>query len=176
MKRVKVCRHKQQPQPQSKCISSYNCIIDTPIGNLGIKLIDDRIAKIDLLSPKFSLIAPKNIVERHIIAKIKRYFCNPRCKFDLPMNIGGTLLQKKIWRALQKIPAGKVKTYGELAKIVKTNPRVIGNACRLNPLLIIIPCHRVIAANGLGGYCGKKSRNIKIKKWLLTHENKNSIV
>jgi methylated-DNA-[protein]-cysteine S-methyltransferase len=150
--------------------SRYCCVIDSPVGKLGLLFVDNCIAKISFLPPKTSLITPKNNIERRVVAKIKRYFCNYRCSFYLPLAICGTLLQRKIWRALQKIPVGKVTTYGELAKKLKTGPRVIGNACRLNPLPIIIPCHRVIAANGLGGYCGRSSKAIRIKKYLLAAE------
>ena len=136
-------------------------------------IANGRIAKINFLSSGTPLVFPKNIIERHIAARIKQYFCNSKWKFNLLMYLQGTLLQKKIWRALQKIPVGKTITYGELAKKLKTSPRVIGNACRLNPLPIIIPCHRVVAAASLGGYCGKKISTIKLKKWLLEHENKN---
>lgn len=160
-------RHKQ---------NKYNCVIDTPIGKLGIVFTGGGVTGINFLPPTIALSIPKNIKERQVVAKIKKYFCNPCYKFKLLMGISGTLLQKKIWRALQKIPVGKVETYGELAKMLKTSPRVIGNACRLNPLPIIIPCHRVIAADGLGGYSGRSAKNIKIKKWLLAHENKNTVV
>jgi methylated-DNA-[protein]-cysteine S-methyltransferase len=158
-------RHLRQQQ-QSKCC----CVIDSPVGKLGLLFTDNCIAKISFLPPKTFLIVPKNNIERRVVAKIKRYFCDPHCQFDLPMFICGTLLQIKIWQALQKIPVGKVITYGELAKKLNTGPRVIGNACRLNPLPIIIPCHRVIAANGLGGYSGRSNKAIRVKKYLLAAE------
>lgn len=152
----------------------YSFVIASPIGKLGIALINGRIAKISFLPPKTSLIFPKGVAARRIVAKIKQYFYNSNSQLRFLMARQGTFLQNKIWRALQKIPVGKTVTYGELAKKLQTGPRVIGNACRLNPLPIIIPCHRVVAANGLGGYCGKKADAIKIKKWLLAHENKYS--
>ena len=64
-------------------------------------------------------------------------------------------------------------TYGELARKIGTGPRVVGNACRCNPIPIIIPCHRVVAAASLGGYCGETKQGtgtVKIKEWLLKHE------
>lgn len=156
--------------------NKYGSIIATPIGKVGVIFTGNGVTKLDFLPDATPLIIPKSRQERCVVTKIKQYFCNPYTKFKLLLNISSTLLQKRIWRALQKIPVGTVKTYGELAKLLKTSPRVIGNACRLNPLPIIIPCHRVIAANGLGGYCGRDVKNIKIKKWLLVHESKNTII
>ena len=73
---------------------------------------------------------------------------------------------------MQKIPSGETKTYGELALELKTSARAIGQACRKNPISIVIPCHRVTAKNNLGGFAGKKSgRLLDIKKYLLMHEN-----
>ena len=74
---------------------------------------------------------------------------------------------------MQKIPYGKTKSYGELAQELKTSARAIGNACRHNPLPIIIPCHRIVAKNNLGGYNGAtEGKMLNIKEWLLQHEKK----
>ncbi len=86
-------------------------------------------------------------------------------------NLKGTAFQKRVWQALCNIPPGTTKTYGELAKELHTSPRAIGNACRKNPLPIIIPCHRVVAKNSLGGYAGARTGElIEFKKWLLENE------
>lgn len=91
-------------------------------------------------------------------------------------NLKGTEFQKRVWRALCAIPPGTTKTYGELAKQLNTSPRAIGNACRKNPLPIIIPCHRVVAKNSLGGYAGARIGNLlEIKKWLLRYEKTNNL-
>jgi methylated-DNA-[protein]-cysteine S-methyltransferase len=149
-------------------------VINSPIGKLGFIFVNKRLIKLDFLSSKVPLILPKNTIIRQVATKIKRYFCDHTLRFNFLINIEGTLLQKKIWRMLQNIPSGTTRTYGELAKKIRTSPRVIGNACRLNPLPIVIPCHRVVAVNSIGGFLGKtksKSRAIKIKKWLLKHES-----
>ncbi|EKD45626.1 MAG: hypothetical protein ACD_69C00203G0002 [uncultured bacterium] len=165
-------KNKLQHQRQQQIAHKYSCVINSCVGKLGIIIANNQIAKIVYLSTKARLISPKNLVTRQIVSKIKKYFCNPRLQFKLVMNLSGTVLQIKIWKALQKIPCGKTITYGELAQKIGTSPRVIGNACRRNPIPIIIPCHRVVAANGLGGYCGNvNSGAIKIKEWLLKHES-----
>ncbi|CAL7959874.1 Methylated-DNA--(protein)-cysteine S-methyltransferase [Gammaproteobacteria bacterium] len=151
----------------------YNCAITSPLGKLGLTIVDKELTKIQFLSTRAQLLAAQDSLAHQIVAKIKKYFCSPRLQFKLPIQAKGTPLQKKIWRALQKIPCGKTVTYGELAQKIGTNPRVIGNACRRNPIPIVIPCHRVVAKAGLGGYCGKTCNDfLKIKKWMLQHEHK----
>ena len=84
--------------------------------------------------------------------------------------LDGSNLQIKIWKELKKIPYGKTKSYGEIAKIVKTSPRYVGNVCGQNKHLLVIPCHRVIRTDGsLGGF--SSSGGLYLKKRLLSLEN-----
>lgn len=81
------------------------------------------------------------------------YFDGKRRNFELPLNPAGTPRQREIWNAMSQIPYGETRTYGELAKAVKSSARAIGGACGRNPLPIVIPCHRVLGANdAIGGY------------------------
>ena len=74
---------------------------------------------------------------------------------------------------MRRIPAGKTLSYGVLAKKLDTSARAVGNACRANPVPIIVPCHRVVASNGMGGFMGKRSGSpLDLKHWLLAHERK----
>ena len=111
--------------------------------------------------------------ETPIIKKIEKelmdYFLGKICQFNTPLILFGSSFQKNVWDALQKIPSGKTRSYLDIAKIIKkpTAFRAVANANGANQLAIIIPCHRVINANGdLGGYGGGISR----KQWLLSHE------
>lgn len=145
--------------------------IATPIGLLSIHRLDSSITDIAIGKPEIL----SNSVNDPIANKIKKqfsvYFKNSSRGFSLPISVEGTDFQKRVWRALQKIPAGKTLTYGELAKKLHSSPRAVGNACRANPIPIIIPCHRVIAANSLGGFAGKTSgKLLVVKRWLLEHE------
>jgi methylated-DNA-[protein]-cysteine S-methyltransferase len=91
---------------------------------------------------------------------------------DLPVNPGGTIFQQQVWLALRSIPVGSTWTYGELAKHLgkPTASRAVGMANSLNPLSIVLPCHRVVGANGkLTGYAGGLDR----KRWLLDHESRD---
>ncbi len=107
------------------------------------------------------------------IDQLRAYFNGTRQSFDLPLAPEGTTFQQKVWRALQDIPCGETITYGELADRIgrPTASRAVGAANGQNPLPIVIPCHRVIGANGkLTGYAG----GLKIKKALLDHEQRVS--
>ena len=91
--------------------------------------------------------------------------------FDLPLLIEGTEFQRRLWQALCEIPRGTTRTYGELAKRLEVDARAIGQACGDNRLPIVIPCHRVVAANGIGGFAHATGGYlVEAKRWLLAHE------
>jgi methylated-DNA-[protein]-cysteine S-methyltransferase len=137
-----------------------------------MSVASDKLARIQFLLHESSLFSAQSRVARQIVVQIKRYFCNPRLLLELPIQVCGTPLQQKIWQSIRRIPCGKTITYGELARKIGTSPRVVGNACRCNPIPVIIPCHRVVAAAGLGGYYGNTVEGLRIKRWLLDHESK----
>lgn len=83
------------------------------------------------------------------------YFDGDRKDFDLPTDPPGTPFQRRVWSAMQTIPFGQVKTYGQIAHIIGSAPRAVGMACGANPIPIVIPCHRIVAASSLGGYSGE---------------------
>ena len=106
-----------------------------------------------------------------VIAELEQYFSSAKGFSAIPLNPKGTDFQKSVWAALSKIPLGETRTYGQIAKSLNSSPRAVGNACRRNPVQIIIPCHRVISANGIGGYVGETGgKQLDIKRWLLKHE------
>ena len=113
----------------------------------------------------------ENILVQKIVKQLEQYFTQACSLQDIPWLLMGTPFQQRVWHELTNIPMGKTMSYGELAKKVQSSPRAVGNACRKNPLAIIIPCHRVVSAKGIGGYAGKtEGNNITIKRWLLHHE------
>jgi len=106
-----------------------------------------------------------------IADQLDAYFLDGSYRFDLPIELQGTLFQRRVWQALRGIEPGQIRTYGELARELGTSPRALGGACRANPCPIVIPCHRVLAADGLGGFAGDTSgRKLAVKRWLLEHE------
>lgn len=99
------------------------------------------------------------------------YFDNAKYQFDIPIRLAGSKHQLDVWQAMREINAGQTRTYGEIANGVGSNARAVGTACGRNPIPIVVPCHRIIAANGLGGFMGgKREAPMAIKHWLLTHE------
>ncbi|MGD2118068.1 MAG: MGMT family protein [Chromatiales bacterium] len=103
--------------------------------------------------------------------QLQRYLQDASTKLDLPHAADGSDFQKKIWQALEHIPSGKVLTYGQLAQQQGSSARAVGGACRRNPLAVLVPCHRVVAAQGFGGYAGDTAgRNLQVKQWLIRHE------
>ena len=144
---------------------------ETPVGKLCIGEEDGVIVR-----TTWSKIPTEYILEEtELILQCKmqldEYFRGERKTFDLPLAPKGTDFQKKVWNALQKIPYGETKTYGEIAAAVG-NPkaaRAVGMANNKNPIGIIIPCHRVVGADGkLVGYAGGMDK----KEWLLQIERK----
>jgi len=103
------------------------------------------------------------------IDRLNRYFAGEPEKLDLPLDLHGSQFQREVWSALRQIPAGKVATYGDIAARVgrPRGARAVGQACGRNPVVLFVPCHRVVAANGgLGGF----GSGLSLKEALLRHE------
>ncbi len=147
----------------------YNAVYDSPIGQLGVIVDSQSLTSLHWLSESVSVIAPKSKISGEVCYSLDAYFKSAQNVPDCRLSLHGTEFQQRTWHALMDIPAGQVMTYGELAKQLNTSSRAIGQACRTNPIAILIPCHRIVAANGVGGYMGA-SRQFQIKQWLLEHE------
>ena len=112
----------------------------------------------------------KSILLNKLKKNLINYFFKKTKKINPNILLEGSKLQIKIWKELIKIPYGKTKSYGEIAKIVKTSPRYVGNVCGQNKHLLIVPCHRVIRTDGsLGGFSSRGG--LSLKKRLLNMEN-----
>ena len=112
----------------------------------------------------------KSILLNKLKKNLINYFFKKTKKINPNILLEGSKLQIKIWKELIKIPYGKTKSYGEIAKIVKTSPRYVGNVCGQNKHLLIVPCHRVIRTDGsLGGFSSQGG--LSLKKRLLSMEN-----
>lgn len=153
---------------------TYSAIISSPFGKLGIKTNFETITHIDFLAQTVEPLSPQNSLAKNIVTQLNHYFENPNFSFNLNLQPEGTPFQLSVWDLLKTIPIGTTWTYGSLAEKLNTSSRAVGNACRNNPIPIIIPCHRIISAQNLGGYAGKTNGElIEIKKWLLKHEGVN---
>lgn len=144
-------------------------VIDSPIGKIAVFAENEKLIRLDLKTKERadSVITEKVLFEAE--KQLFEYFSGKRKTFELEYEFSGTEFQKSVWQELLKIPFGKTKTYGEIAKEIGKPKagRAVGSACNKNPLPIIVPCHRVIGKNGkLTGFaCGTE-----IKEWLLDHE------
>lgn len=149
----------------------YNAVIDLPFGRFAICANDDGLLQVVPVSRATRLKKADHPVAADVCQQLQSYSADSKFHFSVTVKAGGTPFQKKVWRALCKIPAHQTVTYGEMAHTLRTSARAVGNACRRNPAPIVVPCHRVVAKNGTGGYMGKRQGSaIQMKSWLLRHE------
>jgi methylated-DNA-[protein]-cysteine S-methyltransferase len=162
-------------RPRTKAASAFNAVIDAPFGKVGIRTSGEALREIVYLPGHTASVEPDNELASRAAAQIERYFEHADATFDLPLALSlGTPFQRSVWDGICSIEAGDVLTYGELAKrIGSNNPRAVGQGCGDNPFPLVIPCHRVVAANGLGGFAHHKGEGFfrDVKRWLLAHES-----
>ena len=139
----------------------------SPVGIL--KIVSDGKAVTEISICNAAEACKSDAVTSAAAKQITEYFDGKRTEFTFDINAGGTDFQKKVWSVLRTIPFGKTYSYGEVAEKAgnKKACRAVGNAVGRNPVLIAIPCHRVTAAKGIGGF----SAGIKVKKILMKTEN-----
>lgn len=151
-------------------MESFDSVIDSPVGPLGLLLDQGKLHQIHLIDTNDSY---RSLNRSNPWTKlIQHYFQNPfQTAWPYPKLDGGTDFQRKVWRVLFEIPCGEVRTYGQIAQALGSSPRAVGGACKRNPCPIVIPCHRVVAQKGLGGFFGQThGEKYSIKAWLLKHE------
>lgn len=152
----------------------FDALIDSPVGTLGISITNNCLSRIEFLGkpgPIGKQSSQSNTSIKHVRAALKEYFAAADSIVNIKIDLQGTDFQQKVWAALRSIPAGQTRTYGDVARQIGSSPRAVGNACRRNPVPIFIPCHRVVSANGSGGFMGSTSgQPMEIKHWLLEHE------
>ncbi len=143
-------------------------IFNTSLGNIKIVSKKEEVVSIDFTEHKIK--HSNSLILNKSKNQIEDYLSGRRTIFDILINPHGTNFQKKVWKQLSLIPYGITISYLKLSVLLKTSPRAIGNACGKNPILIVIPCHRVISNKGaltgfsaIGGVNTKK-RLLKIEK------------
>ena len=152
-------------------LESFHAKYPAPFAVLGIRTVGSLVTDIEYLPPGVAPLAPLNTLAERACREIERYLDDPEHVFDLPFEYSGTAFQCKVWRQISAIPAGRTLTYTDVARALKTAPRPVGGACGANRIPIVIPCHRVLAANGIGGFMrGRAADALDIKRWLLRHE------
>lgn len=141
--------------------------VTSPLGHLALRAREDEIIALDWVD---GVSPPANTpVLQEAARQLDAYFAGERTAFDLPLTPDGTDHQKRVWAAMSQIPFGGVRTYGDLARDIGSSARAVGTACGKNPIPVIVPCHRVIAAgSGIGGYSGRGG--LETKRVLLALE------
>ena len=148
-----------------------NYIIDSPVGKISLCIKNKQLIKLAFENDNANLSICKN-EENYVVGQLTDYFKGKLSEFYVDYKLQGTEFQEAVWREIAKIPYGKTITYGELAKRINRPKayRAVGQACKKNPIPIIIPCHRVIGTNSkLIGFAS----GTDIKKRLLEHEKNN---
>jgi methylated-DNA-[protein]-cysteine S-methyltransferase len=153
----------------------WDAVIEFPVMKVGVSTRDGRVVEIRYLPLSSSNVSPSNSLAERAVRQLERYRDDPDTVFDLPLLIEGSPLQRSVWEAMCAIPRGETRTYGAIAQQLGDTDykmlRAVGQACGDNRLPIVVPCHRVVAANGLGGFAhATDGFLIEAKRWLLLHE------
>ena len=150
----------------------YSAKLRTPFAVLGMCSDGRAITRLTYLPLSERAQAPADKIAERATREVERYLEDPQFRFTIPIATGGTPFQQRVWTTLSDIPLGESRTYGEVARMVRSAPRAVGQACGANRIALIVPCHRVVGAQGsLGGFMNAEEGDaISIKRWLLTHE------
>jgi methylated-DNA-[protein]-cysteine S-methyltransferase len=159
-------------------ITQYEALIHAPFGVVAIAMQGNQLS-IDLLleSPSqeslqfYHPMVIKNLVVKQAYEQIQQYLKQASTQFNVSLHQQqGTAFQQRVWRAIAAIPLGQTATYGQIARQISSGPRAVANACGANSIPLLIPCHRVVAQHGIGGFMQGKENGLLVKHWLLAHE------
>ncbi|HET7729200.1 MAG TPA: MGMT family protein [Usitatibacter sp.] len=160
--------------PDGGAPPAFQACLRAPFATLGISATATHLTGVRFLAPTTRAVAPpKGTIAFLACVQIQAYLDDPAYAFDLPLHLAGTHHRLAVWEAMQRIPAGSTRSYGDLAQELRSSARAVGGACGANPIPLIVPCHRVIAAGGrMGGFMGSATEGFErsIKRWLLEHE------
>jgi len=155
-------------------VADFDAVLRLPFAAVGIRVRGAEIVEIALLPLDTPGRPPSNDIAARACEQIQAYADDPACPIDLPLAIDGSEFQRRVWAAIARIPAGATRTYGELAEEVGSTARAVGQACGDNRLPLAIPCHRVVAARGIGGFAHRTDHvMLDVKRWLLEHESRS---
>jgi methylated-DNA-[protein]-cysteine S-methyltransferase len=153
--------------------SLFDAIVPAPFGAVGVRTEGELLRELVYLPPSHAPRAAGNLLAGRVAMQLARYFDDPDFRFDLPLAMIGTPFQQRVWQAISAIPCGEVVNYGTVARQLRSAPRAVGQACGANWFPLVIPCHRVTAAGGLGGFSNSDDVfgfHLGVKRWLLRHE------
>lgn len=146
-------------------------VYDTPVGPLYVEVDEAKLTHCDwqgFTGARGAATVEDEMILRQFCEELDRYFVGELKRFHTPYHLRGTAFQEKVWRAIAEVEPGHTITYGQLASAIGSEKavRAVAGACGANPVCIIVPCHRIVASGGIGGYTG----GIHIKRALLDLE------
>lgn len=156
----------------ARLAARFDAILAAPFGRIGVRADAQCVHAIHFLPERF---APRDSdlpPIRQLAAQLEAYYADPDAPLDVPLAGTGTDFQRRVWQAIRSVRCGRTATYGELAANIGGTARAVGQACGDNPFPLVVPCHRVVGAKGLGGFAhhGEDGFHLEVKRWLLRHE------
>jgi methylated-DNA-[protein]-cysteine S-methyltransferase len=151
----------------------FSAIVAAPFGAVGIRTDAGSVRELVYLPPHFAEKDAVDAMAELAAQQVTQYFADPDFVFTLPLMAAGSPYQQRVWAAIKAIARGTVRTYGQVARDIGSAPRAVGQACGANWFPLVIPCHRVTAAGGLGGFANHADEHgfhLSVKRWLLRHE------
>jgi len=151
---------------------SYAAKLRTPFAVLGLRTKGSALTALSYLPLGEQACAPTDHVAEQAARELEHWLDDPEHRFTVELAPVGTAFRQRVWAALSAIPSGQCRSYGDVARLIGSAPRAVGQACGDNPIPLIIPCHRIVGAQGApGGFMHATDGDpIAIKRWLLAHE------
>ena len=159
-------------EPLAPAAAFPGAVLSLPFGAFGLREVAGEVVELCFLPPDTPPAAPTSAEARAVADWIDAYLADPHQPPPMPLPAhGGTPFRQRVWQAIAAIPCGEVRRYGDLAVHLASAPRAVGRACGDNPFPLMIPCHRVVGATGLGGFAHARDGHLlQAKRWLLAHE------
>ncbi|QKS30021.1 MAG: methylated-DNA--[protein]-cysteine S-methyltransferase [Candidatus Accumulibacter similis] len=151
--------------------SPWQAVIAAQGFRLGVRCDDAALQGIVFLPPGPAQ-APANALAAEAARQLAAYLADAEYVFALPLQPTGTPFQRRVWQQIAAIPVHQTRSYGDIARELRSAARAVGQACGRNPYPVVVPCHRVLAAaGGLGGFVRQRDGYLlDVKRWLLAHE------
>lgn len=162
---------KSRTGDERKGTPDFDGVHATPYGRMGIRTANEALTELVFLPLSRRTVAAQSRLAKEACRQIDTFIADPDFRFDLPLTHLGTPFQRRVWDAIAAISRGRTRTYGDIARDIASAPRAVGQACGANFFPLVIPCHRVVAAAGLGGFAHHDGGyHLQAKRWLLAHE------
>jgi methylated-DNA-[protein]-cysteine S-methyltransferase len=145
--------------------------VAAPFGGIEIESDGESITGLRFVR-RARVMEPAHELAARAAVQLTAYLTDPQLLFDLPLKVRGTEFQRHVWQSIAAIPCGATRSYGDIAAELQAPARAVGQACGDNRLPVVIPCHRVIGGDSIGGFAhAKDGFELTVKRWLLEHEN-----